>query len=481
MAASSSDEDELGTYDTNTTPYRVEKYSDATLKTTKPNGRAAVAGSSSRPPGTRQETRRKHSSREGDDDETERVPEGDRRGDTEVVEVPAFAPEKGRLHKRAMSREPDHPPSSLKPRNASRGKVKVKAKPESAREAPPEIMDVDNMGEVREESESELRELSLPSIPSLKLKEKQTFDGELVWKRREERDRKKIERLRRQLQDSKAQRDSLAAQLEEAFHTRKTELEERVENLVLVYESRIQIQEESIKEMTSQLARIDSLTREGKTSTLHFLTREAADEERRDIERQVDQLRKALREKENDIAERDAAIDERDLEIRTLKIELSAEVERSKSLAASRSNTRDPASRARMFTGSGSGAKIDTEKATNIHRLYEDMSNILFIDCKYETSSDSADKQWVYNCLYTHLGSKQSLNFSLRTYSEIEDEETVEKVAYTPVELSDDSPELMERLDFLAEEFTFQRKQLDVFMNRLYNAMNDAFEPSGSE
>lgn len=73
-------------------------------------------------------------------------------------------------------------------------------------------------------------------------------------------------------------------------------------------------QEESLKEMTSQLARVDALTREGKTTTLHILTREAADEERRELDRELERLRAALKEKDKIISERDTIINDRDQE-----------------------------------------------------------------------------------------------------------------------------------------------------------------------
>ena len=65
-----------------------------------------------------------------------------------------------------------------------------------------------------------------------------------------------------------------------------------------------------IKELTSQLARVDSLTVEGKTSTLHLITREMADEERRGVERQNDALKQALHEKDQEIQKRDMTIQE---------------------------------------------------------------------------------------------------------------------------------------------------------------------------
>ena len=38
--------------------------------------------------------------------------------------------------------------------------------------------------------------------------------------------------------------------------------------------------------------------------------------------------------------------------------------------------------------------------------------------------------------------------------------------------MSDQSDEVVRQLDFLAEEFTFQREQLDVFLDKLFSAMN---------
>lgn len=175
--------------------------------------------------------------------------------------------------------------------------------------------------------------------------------------------------------------------------------------------------------------------------------------------------------------------------VRELKVELNAEIERSKSLAAARPGGREPPSKVRPLAGPTSG-KVDTVKSTNILRLYEDLSNILFIDCKCEVSAESNDEQWVYNCLYKHVSSKQSglyglsfnpvadfisgLSFVLRTYVENDEDGAIqEKVAYTPLQVENDSPELLERLDFLGEEFTFQRQQLDTFMNKLYTAMTE--------
>lgn len=124
----------------------------------------------------------------------------------------------------------------------------------------------------------------------------------------------------------------MAQQLEEVLRTRKTEVEELAERERIQYEARINsafsqalhsrcsfltqhmfaAQEEMIAELTSQLARVDSLTREGKTSTLHFLTREAADEERRGLETELAHLRAALRAKDQELEGKDAQIRDRE-------------------------------------------------------------------------------------------------------------------------------------------------------------------------
>ena len=78
-----------------------------------------------------------------------------------------------------------------------------------------------------------------------------------------------------------------------------------------------------IQELTSQLARVDSLTREGKTSTLHFITREAADDERRVVERQNEALKQSLREKDQEIQKRDMTIQEHTAECKPLLADFS--------------------------------------------------------------------------------------------------------------------------------------------------------------
>jgi hypothetical protein len=73
-------------------------------------------------------------------------------------------------------------------------------------------------------------------------------------------------------------------------------------------------QDELIKELTTQIARLTPMLKEGRTSTLHFLTREAADEERRLLEERFGKVQDELKLKDTIIKDKDshiAALNER--------------------------------------------------------------------------------------------------------------------------------------------------------------------------
>lgn len=67
-------------------------------------------------------------------------------------------------------------------------------------------------------------------------------------------------------------------------------------------------QEELIKELTVQIARLSPMLKEGRDSTVHFLTREAADEEKRILEERVERAKEALKQKDAVIKDKDARI-----------------------------------------------------------------------------------------------------------------------------------------------------------------------------
>lgn len=69
-------------------------------------------------------------------------------------------------------------------------------------------------------------------------------------------------------------------------------------------------QDALIKELTSQLARVEPLSRTGQAVALHFLTREAADEEKRAAEQDISCLQEVIKAKDSVIDERTKRIAE---------------------------------------------------------------------------------------------------------------------------------------------------------------------------
>ena len=67
-------------------------------------------------------------------------------------------------------------------------------------------------------------------------------------------------------------------------------------------------QETLINELTAQLANVKALSKSNKSYMVHFLTREDADEEKEEVERQVAHWKDVVKQKEAVIAERDKRI-----------------------------------------------------------------------------------------------------------------------------------------------------------------------------
>jgi hypothetical protein len=233
-----------------------------------------------------------------------------------------------------------------------------------------------------------------------------------------------------------AQRDALSHQLEELFRVRNTEAEQLLEQQTLQYEARIQsgspsfvfdtrltespAQEALIKELTSQAARVEPLTRSGKTSVLYLLTREAADEEKRIVERDLARLRDMMKEKDDVISQNDKRVS--DLQqagkqihryssnrylrmnflVQDLRSELKAEIERSKMLAANASRKTPMLSQARS---PGTILGNDSPKNTEVIKLYEDLTNLLVPNIKFTTGHWFQLPEVTFTCVYTFVPS----------------------------------------------------------------------------
>jgi hypothetical protein len=170
-------------------------------------------------------------------------------------------------------------------------------------------------------------------------------------------------------------------------------------------------QELLIKELTSQLSRKERLTRTGKTSVLNLITREAADEEQRNIEKEVTLWKRLAEEKELSIGLRDERITELEQKgswslkfpilwlnfaiERQLAYELNLEIERSKELAIKVSRKAPAAARDRP-----GGA--DDPKHAEVIRFYEDLTNLLVCSMKLQKANRFNLDEWVLSCIYSY-------------------------------------------------------------------------------
>lgn len=185
-------------------------------------------------------------------------------------------------------------------------------------------------------------------------------------------------------------------------------------------------QERLIQELTAQLARVEPLARSGKTPALHFLTREAADEEQRTLESRLLQLQRTLEEKNSQISQ----LTERGEELsrsprqcahciieEELERDLKLEVARSSELAARGSRGQTPTIR------SAAQQKVTQDASSPLQaqaiKFYEDLSNLLVTGIKFSRSefySLTKTEDYVVTCIYTFANSG---NGSEPTKSEI--------------------------------------------------------------
>ncbi|KAJ7343270.1 hypothetical protein DFH08DRAFT_962397 [Mycena albidolilacea] len=302
---------------------------------------------------------------------------------------------------------------------------------------------------------------------------------------------KQLESLRRQLETAQANIKALSSQLEESYRVRHTESEELQQSQMEKYEEIIRTKDLLIKQHQEMLSRKEPLSRDGKTSVLHMVTREDADAEKRSADEQVaywkgqcDERGRLLEEKEREIAELKQIQSDLQYEIKT---------ERENSQKA----VRNPPSSALRGRGGGPNGVLgsDDPKHSELVRFYEDVTNLLVTDIKMQEPRYLDLDEWSFTCIYTYADktgsetSRRSLGFLLRfTYDPfdasvaVESEEELDKAAqYTPLNLDKEPPPFIDALQFLNTGFTFPRKQLPLFYNSLVTNMKAACEPESDQ
>jgi len=291
----------------------------------------------------------------------------------------------------------------------------------------------------------------------------------------------------------KAKSEELSETLLQLIQTRNTEPEGRVAEMKARYEATSKAQDELIKELTTQIARLTPLIREGFGPTVHFLTRETADEEKRMLEERLEKSKEALRQKDAVIRDKDARIAALNEQLETTQADLKAEIAHTQTLQNKNAKgQREPpgsASRGRA----GQDTLINDPKHGVTIRLYEDLTNLIVLSAKIQASpypNLGELEEITYKCIFSHMNTT-SLSFLLTSLYQPKSssvpghspprpktkDDLQHVVRYTPLELEKESQEYIQKLDFLADTFTFGYDQMEFFIKTL----NDHFSSFSEE
>ncbi|KAF9077123.1 hypothetical protein BDP27DRAFT_598048 [Rhodocollybia butyracea] len=266
------------------------------------------------------------------------------------------------------------------------------------------------------------------------------------------------------------------------MRVRETEAEALMNAQKEQYEARITALEKVNTELTSALAKIQPLAGFGKSSIV--LTRDAADEEKRQIEQEAMKWRDKYEEARGQMKEKEQTEKE-------LKYELELERKNGQAL-----KVKQQSSAPRPRGGGGELLGSDHPPTLQTIRFYEDFTNLLIVRMKPQLSSFLDLQDWTMGCIFTYIPENDeekrwSLNFNLTCSWEKRDPDDSapvtstsdlhEMMYYEPLELDKESPEIVARLGIISSGFSFTRDQVALFLRTLYNTFEEAVAGPGEE
>ncbi|KZV90086.1 hypothetical protein EXIGLDRAFT_720662 [Exidia glandulosa HHB12029] len=299
-----------------------------------------------------------------------------------------------------------------------------------------------------------------------------------------ERIRKLKQKAEAQAADLEDQVQVLQKQFDDLTKLRTTDAERSRDDQRIEFEARIQTQEQLIKELTSQLARAtkaaaNKLPVTGKalsSSIPHFITREAAQEERRAVERELAKRAEEVKEREQRIQERDDQITELKTAVRIAEEELRYERQQKA--------TYTPASSSKAMRG-GAGMRVEAGHQERLVRFYEDITNVLVTSIRAgpPVGGVGSEGEWTYNCCISMGPGGIDLSFKLTTFAPANGVKSEDQPwVYTPVNLERERPQVrLEVLDFFGESFQFPKKQLPAFFKQLSEKIAPDAAPAGDD
>ncbi|KAF8723427.1 hypothetical protein AX14_009273 [Amanita brunnescens Koide BX004] len=288
------------------------------------------------------------------------------------------------------------PIANGKPTGKGKGKAKVPAARSKKTSPNGDTIDVDAFQE-RYELDDDVNDVAQRAILVHAGGSKKDKDGQ------------EVARLQEKLRRAHEQEQVLMEKLEESQRIRETEAKKMLKAMDEQYQADLRSKEMLVEALTSQIAQKEVLAQHGKHSILHMITREAADEEQRTLERDIARLREALAEKEQALKEKDGQITElRQIE-NELRYDLKAEIERSKVLSDKSLRTPQAAPRSRT-----AGVAFEDPKNAEVIRFYEDLTNLLVTNMKHQTGHRPGADEWIFKCIYTYSEDDMSSNDALK-------------------------------------------------------------------
>ncbi|EKM55052.1 uncharacterized protein PHACADRAFT_208581 [Phanerochaete carnosa HHB-10118-sp] len=287
-------------------------------------------------------------------------------------------------------------------------------------------------------------------------------------------------RLRKQLEEVTSHRERLVKQVQEALQIRQTEPEQKLQECIVQYDATIRAQEQLIEEQTAKLARYGAVSQSN--PAVQFLSREAVNEEKKNLDAKTKQL-------ENVIKEKDAKINQLERKYQELEQQLDFESRMHKEYQAKN----PPASKLNGGPRAGHTSSPPDPLQGEVTKLYEDCTNLLItkvtsLPSPYPSWPDL--KEYTFNCTYTYIdatkteesssGGNPTLQFNIRAMwfpktaldpdnrpQPASRDELEAKCQYWPLNLELESAQFRERLDFFRESFVFSRDQMSVFIRTL--------------
>ncbi|KAI0028516.1 hypothetical protein K488DRAFT_89663 [Vararia minispora EC-137] len=280
-----------------------------------------------------------------------------------------------------------------------------------------------------------------------------------------------IQRLEKQLEEVTAQREDLIQQMQDLTELRITDPERELQAATAQYEATLQgaWPEEALHQATvEELARYQPLLAAGKSSLVHFLSREAADAEKAELQAALDRANARDTEHERRIKELED-------ELTATKLERDAEIKRSKELqaAAARGGS---LGRATVSRKNG-----DDPLKSECIRLYEAMTNLLITDVKIEKGIHTVHPDCTFKCVFT--SGAHSLSFLLESKWALDPDADPEEAQiicldkFSPQELDKESDEFIKQLDYFSEAISFHHEQVSIMFSDMQRLVGSSPTP----